>query len=313
MTFETHGEKTLQQAYEEYIRIKRVNNISKKTLQNYEAIYTYFTEYANTNTPCNEINHDTVVSYIEYLQKTRPKLSKISVNSYLRAIRTFLYFCMEQDYMSRFKITLIKTEKPLKEAYTEAELEKLLKKPDIKKCRFAEYRNWVMICYLLGTGNRRTTVCNLKIGDLDLETGEIKLKKVKNKKPYTIPISAFLEKILREYLVYRKGKDDDYLFCNVYGQKITEDGFNTCVQKYNASRGVLKFGIHLFRHTFAKKWILNGGDPFRLRVILGHSTMAMVNEYVNMYGSDLQKDFDIFSPLDNMECLKRNYRHIKMG
>jgi len=68
----------------------------------------------------------------------------------------------------------------------------------------------------------------------------------------------------------------------------------------------------LFRHTFAKKWILNKGDPFRLKTILGHSTMDMVNEYVAIFGKDLQRDFDIFNPLDNMECIKRSNGHIKI-
>jgi integrase/recombinase XerD len=188
---------------------------------------------------------------------------------------------MGQGYMRNFKIALINAEKPIKETYTEEELEKLLKKPDIKKCSFTEYRNWVTICYMLGTGNRRKTVCNLKIGDLDFDTNEIRLKKVKNKKPYTIPMSVFLAKVLREYLVYRKGTADDWLFCNAYGQQQTLEGFNTNIIKYNARRGVPKGGVHLFRHTFAKKWILNGGDPFRLKAILGHSSMAMVNEYVS--------------------------------
>jgi integrase/recombinase XerD len=140
---------------------------------------------------------------------------------------------MEQEYIRRFKISLISAQKPLKETYTNAELEKLLKKPNIKKCSFSEYRNWVLICYFLGTGNRRRTVCNLKISDLDFETHEIKLQAVKNKRPYTIPLSVFLEKALREYLTYRKGNPEDYLFCTAYGQQFTLDGLNTCIEKHD--------------------------------------------------------------------------------
>ncbi|MCL2718725.1 MAG: tyrosine-type recombinase/integrase [Lachnospiraceae bacterium] len=311
MKIESGTKRTLRQAYDEHIRIRKVNGVTDRTIHSYNQAFKYFTAYIDEDTACHEITHDTIIGYIEHVQKNC-NASNISINSYLRSIRTFLYYCMSQDYMSEFKIRQIKAEKPLKETYTEAELEKLLKKPNIKKCSFTEFRNWVMVCYLLGTGNRRTTVCNIKIGDLDFENDEIRLKKVKNKKPYTIPISPFLKKSLQEYLIHRKGTDDEYLFCSVYGGQLTADHFNTIIYKYNTSRGVIKTSLHLFRHTFAKTWILNGGDPFRLKTILGHNSMAMVNEYVNMYGSDLKKDFSKFNPLDNMECLKKSGTHIKM-
>ena len=80
-----------------------------------------------------------------------------------------------------------------------------------------------------------------------------------------------------------------------------KDSITTMLYRYNHARGVRKTSIHLFRHTFAKNWILNKGDPFRLKAILGHSTMAMVNVYVSMFGRDLHKDFDEFNPLEQSE------------
>ncbi|MDR1564271.1 MAG: tyrosine-type recombinase/integrase [Oscillospiraceae bacterium] len=312
MSLTTKNERTLKNSFEEFIRVKRLQNLAKRTVKNYEKSFRYFTEFIDENTLCSKITNNVILSYIENLQEMHKGISDISVNTYIRELRVFLYFCMERGYTQRFKISLVRAVKQPKETYADAELEKLLKKPTIKGSSFAEYRNWVLVCYLLGTANRRATVCNVKIGDIDFETHEIWLLEVKNKKPHSIPLSAFLEKTLREYLIYRKGTADDYLFCNVYGQKLTEDGLSTCIYKYNISRGVTKTGLHLFRHTFAKKWILNRGDPFRLKAILGHSTMAMVNEYVNMFGKDLQKDFDVFCPLDSMECIKRSNGHIKM-
>jgi len=309
---QANKEKTLKIAFDEFLRLKKVKRVSNETLRYYNECFRYFLEYLEDDVPSVEINQNTILGYLEYLQEKKAGVSDITVNTYLSGIRTILYFCMSQGYTSKFQISLIKAQKPLKETYSDAELEKLLKKPNIKNCSFSEYRNWVIICYLLGTGNRRLTVCNLKISDIDFEMHEVKLQVVKNKKPYKIPISPFLEKTLQEYLTYRKGNPDDYLFCTAYGRQLTPDGLNTCIQKYNISREVTKKGIHLFRHTFAKKWILNKGDPFRLQAILGHGTMDMVKEYVEMFGKDLQKDFEIFNPLDNMECVKKSNGHIKI-
>ena len=113
-----------------------------------------------------------------------------------------------------------------------------------------------------------------------------------------IPLSNKLNKILIEYIEYRGNKLDEYLFCSIYGNKLKSSSINSAIRKYNLSRGVKKTSIHIFRHTFAKKWILNGGDVFRLQKILGHQDMKMVKNYVNMFDTDLKKNFDQYSPLE---------------
>ena len=83
-----------------------------------------------------------------------------------------------------------------------------------KKCRFSEYRNWVFINYLIATGNRLSTVINIKIGDIDFDNDTIILKKTKNRNQQIIPIANSLKIVLLEYLKYRKGTSEDYLFCS---------------------------------------------------------------------------------------------------
>ena len=124
----------------------------------------------------------------------------------------------------------------------------------------------------------------------------------KQKKQYIIPISSGLKEVLQEYLRYRKGAADDFLFVTVYGEQFTKDTMGECLRLYNISRGVTKTGIHLFRHTFAKNWIMNGGDIFRLQKVLGHSTLDMVKQYVNLYSADLKRDYDQFSLFDRAKA-----------
>jgi len=213
---------------------------------------------------------------------------------------------MDEGYMERFPIRLLKKESKIKETYTDDELNLLLKKPDLKTCTFAEFRSWVMANYFLGTGNRLKTALNLKVGHIDFENNLIFMGKTKNGRQQLIPMSKKLSEVLREYSIYRKGDADDYLFCSSYGGQLTRDGLSTILRRYNLSRGVTKTSIHAYRHTFAKKWILNGGDIFRLQKILGHSSIDMVKNYVEMFSDDLQKDFDIFNPLDNLSQGKKN-------
>lgn len=83
------------------------------------------------------------------------------------------------------------------------------------------------------------------------------------------------------------------------GNKLTTNGLATAIKRYNKRRGVNKTSIHLYRHYFAKSWIVNGGDVFTLQRLLNHSDIKMTNEYVNLYAGDLKNMVDRFNPLSN--------------
>jgi len=292
------GDKKLKEGYERFYRTKEVMNSSKETLKFYEQCFSRFSAFFGEERNCNEIDNDTVTDYLIYLREQERKLAQKTIESYLRGLRAILYFFMENGYMESFHITLPKSDEVIKETYTESEVQKLVAKPNLKKSSFSELRNWAMVCYFLATGNRLGTVSNLKIGDIDFKNDEILIRKTKNRRQQLIPLSQGLKQVLSEYLQHRQGNDDDYLFCNAYGHQLTKDSMTSCISSYNHGRGVTKTSIHLFRHTFAKNWILNGGDIFRLQKILGHSTLDMVKQYVAMFGGDLKRDFERFSVLD---------------
>jgi len=192
------------------------------------------------------------------LRRRNGTLNNVSINTHLKNIRAFVNYCISLGYTEEFKIKLLRVEKTVKETYTDSELAILLQKPNLKKCNFTEYRNWVFINYLIATGNRVSTIINIKIGDIDFDNNTIILKKTKNKKQQIIPVSTSLKAVLQEYLKYRKGEHDDYLFCTATGTHLNRGTMKTAISNYNRARGVTKTSIHLFRHTFAKNWILNG-------------------------------------------------------
>ena len=64
------------------------------------------------------------------------------------------------------------------------------------------------------------------------------------------------------------------------------------IAHYNKSRGVNSVGVHKFRHTFAKQWIVNGGSVVTLSKILGHSNIGITDRYINMLVDDIKKNVD---------------------
>ncbi|MFC1892558.1 tyrosine-type recombinase/integrase [Chloroflexota bacterium] len=64
--------------------------------------------------------------------------------------------------------------------------------------------------------------------------------------------------------------------------------------------GVTRLHAHLCRHTFATRFLINGGDVFTLQQILGHSTLEMVRHYVNLAANHIAMQHQRFSPLDRL-------------
>lgn len=71
--------------------------------------------------------------------------------------------------------------------------------------------------------------------------------------------------------------------------------------------GIERTGVHRFRHTFAKKWVTMGGSVVTLQKILGHSSLDITENYLNILTTDLKKDMD---EINIIRSLKQE--HIKM-
>ncbi|WP_077533465.1 tyrosine-type recombinase/integrase [Massiliimalia massiliensis] len=229
--------------------------------------------------------------YRNYLKDVR-KLSEQTILKEFRGFRAINYFAMENGWIERRKINIKDVEPPIKNTYTQDEIARLIVKPDIDD--FSKYRSWVMVCLFLATGMRVTSAISLKVSDIDLEEGYANVNVVKNRSPIRISLVKSIIPKLEEYIREWRSDDrgvplyDEYLFCNPYGQKLTRDAASKVIASYNRSRGVGKTSIHLFRHTFAKNWILDGGDIATLQKMLGQKSLKMVTRYANLYATDIK-------------------------
>ena len=205
-------------------------------------------------------------------------------------------------------MTAIKTDSSHVETYSDEELTKLLQKPNMKTCKFVEYQSWVMTNLLFSTGIRQRSLIHLKVEDIDFDNRMLNVRMTKNRKVLLVPISNTLASILREFLRHRQHKDSgDWLFCNVFGKQLVKSTCYNMLYQYNKGRGIQTTGIHRYRHTFAKQWIVNGGNVVSLSRLLGHSSLSITQNYVNLLTSDLSKQVDEINILD-----KFSSRRIKM-
>lgn len=123
----------------------------------------------------------------------------------------------------------------------------------------------------------------------------------KNKQPQMIPISSSLELILREYLKFRGGEPNDYLFPTRNNKKLSERGLYTAISNFNLKRDVSKTSCQLFRPTFARKYLKNGGFIQNLQTLMGHSRIEVTRGYLDPSLDDLKENYDSLNPLDKLK------------
>ncbi len=83
-------------------------------------------------------------------------LATNSISSYVRVFKTFMNWSRQQGYTT-LTVPNYKQVETVKETYTDEELLLLLEKPKANGT-FCEYRNWVIVNFLLNSGCRASTV-----------------------------------------------------------------------------------------------------------------------------------------------------------
>lgn len=307
----------LGQAFAQFKEEKEAAGIAPKTIINYEQSYEYFLEFeldGDDTIPVEEVGKIYVEQWKASMLEDGKR--KSTINHYLRDVRAFLYWCMdeEREYLPPYKIALIKGQEELPKGYEPKEVETLLQEPTgLTSAYWVEWRTWAIINWIVATGNRCATICNVRIGDINFANKEVVLTHTKSKKAQKIPLSSSLIHILNKYIrLCRKGASHkDWLFPNVGNEQLSYSALYNSFRDYCLARGVEKTSPHSLRHFFATESVRSGVRGEHLQKILGHSTYTMTQRYISLVDEDLKRGFDETNPLEKMK--KGSSRTKKVG
>jgi integrase/recombinase XerD len=112
--------KTMEEAFAEFIRYCNVKNLSEHTFIFYENCYKSFIKHYLATCDVKNISINTIYEYI--IKQQAGNITANAINSNLRGVRAFLYYCMKIGYLQKFNIELIKAEKKIKQVYTGQEI-----------------------------------------------------------------------------------------------------------------------------------------------------------------------------------------------
>ena len=297
----------LNSLFEEFILERRTIGREEKTLRGYRDSFKKFMDYFGDE--AEETGNIVGSMFIRWTAAMRDDgLRTASINSNLANMRAFMYWCMddERKYIERFRIKLIKQQETRLKDYTPEEVQILIKKPDRSEKNFNIWRSWAMSCFAIGTGARVGTMADIRMEDIDLKNATVIYRHMKTKQLGKANLPPQLVKCLSEYIDrWRYNADSlDCLFCNSDGEPATVGTLRQGYARYTQKRGINKTNIHGLRHTFAREWILNGGNIVQLSKILGHKSIIISDHYVDIYATMAKDRFIEHNPLERMTKIR---------
>lgn len=305
----------------EYLEAKRLQRRSERTIKSYEQTLRHFEKFCIENDFKGD-EDDCFKRYIEYMTFEKTKwddhptnhseqkgVSARSVNNIIRNVRVFYNWAMEESLIDHNPAANVKyqtEEEESFEVFTDEEIKAILNAPN--KRTYTGFRDYVMMLVMIDTGLRVGELTSLKRGNFDLLYQQIVLPAeiTKTKKARVLPISKTTADALRElfdYVGISDHENDEYVFLTQYGERYYGDTFTKMLKKYAKRCGYpikARVSPHTFRHYFAVKFLRNGGDPFALMKILGHTDMQMTERYVRYAKSEVKEIHEKASPVESI-------------
>jgi integrase/recombinase XerD len=226
-----------------------------------------------------------------------------TVNMRLRTLRQFFAFLAGEGYLAEnpaARVQRLKAAETLITAMNKDQVRQLLAVPDRKT--FTGLRDYTMMVLMLDTGLRLSEVSGLRTGDINFKEGIIKVMG-KGARERAVPLQAKLKKTMKEYLAHRGSEPDhDFIFVTIDNGPMKNRSIQERLEIISRKAGVngVQTSSHIWRHTFARFYVMNGGDPFSLKRILGHRSWEMVHHYVNLFGTEISSQHKKASPLENL-------------
>ena len=301
----------------------RAEGKSPKTISWYSANLRHFHSYLKSRQITDEIDSiDTRLlrEYVLYLFKRtsyqdhpytptkNTPLSTATIHGHVRTLRAFFGWLTKEEFIHQNPATGLKPPKLDHKVITilsDEEIRTIIS--TFNPQHPSDARNQAILMMLLDAGLRIGEIVRLKMDDLHLDEGIIKVLG-KGRKERFVPIGSSSQRVLQRYLFrYRPRQADsqnEYVFLSTGGKPLTENSLKLMFARLGRRSGVKRLHAHLCRHTFATKFLINGGDVFTLQQILGHSTLEMVRHYVNLASNHVALQHRRFSPLDRLNLRK---------
>lgn len=291
------SEKKEEELYKAFLRDCYIRNLRPATLNYYE----------NELMAAKKLLSKPLISWTpndveEFILKSKEFMSITSINTRLRALRSFFNFAYKKKFIKKNPmkdIKLLRDRQKLIETLNNEEIENLIKTIRKKKT-FVSFRDEVILLVFLDTGVRLSELVGIEVDDV--QGNKVIIRKTKNLFERTVYLSDITQQQIERYIKLRGKVETNKLFISQDNKELNRHSIQTRFQKYGKEAKISKrVSPHTFRHTMAKRMIMSGVDAFSLMTMLGHSDMTITKRYVNLWGTDIEKKHKQYGALKGLK------------
>lgn len=289
----------LHQQFETYL--VDTKGVSDNTLESYMRDIRQYDSYLKTigiDSPA-DATADTFTKYIDTLG--RAGRSNATMTRVVASVRCYYIFLNTIGVVSGNPVNGVKldrAEKKLPEIMTGKEVDLLLSQAvntDPKGCR-----DKAMLELLYATGIRVSELIGLNIDDVNLDIGILHCSGSKNDRVipiYPTAVAAIHDYINRVRSVTLLDRDEQALFVNMNGTRMTRQGFWKIIKQYAKQAGIKKdITPHTLRHSFAAHLLENGAQLKDIQEMLGHSDISSTQVYAHIMKDKYSNVYNKFHP-----------------
>lgn len=203
------------------------------------------------------------------------KLSVETIRGYGRTLKRFFNWLVEEDYLDASPMRHVRLPRRPKH------LPKDISRQDIQSLLQVAItpRDKAIILFLCTTGVRASELCTLTIDRVDLDERVALVRGKRDKERYVF-FDQRTSDAIRAWLKERQETTEPYLFTTYPGKELKVSGLRQILRRLVERSNITNpVSAHRFRHAFAKRWMMNGGDEFSLATILGHEDIATTRIY----------------------------------
>lgn len=280
-----------------YLEKKR--KLSGNTLLSYKHdLYEYYEYLSSNKVAITRAGKNTITTYLSLMQRNGK--SATTVARALASVRGMYKYLNVTERMKRNPtdgIVTPKSERKLPEILTVKEVDRLLSGPTGEN--FKSLRDKAMLELLYATGIRASELTELKNDNLELDKEIVRCEGADRR---VLPFGILAKTAIAKYLEispFHNGTKEQstYLFVNVYGKKLTRQGFWKIIKQYKKSAGIEKeINPKILRTSFAAHLLENGADVKSLQEFMGHSSVASTQFYENLKSSKLREVYAKYHP-----------------
>ena len=286
-------------AFLSYIRVEK--GLAKNTLDAYRRDLMRFGEFAaHRGLSTAKVSRSDNVDFLSTLYGRG--LDSRSVARYLVSLRHFFRFALAEGFVAEDPAESIESPKfrnSLPDFLSVEEVERLLAQPDASTA--AGLRDKAMIELLYSTGLRVTELCNLRSGDLRVDSGCLRCVG-KGDKERLVPVGRRAVGVVERYLeesrpkLLRKGSSP-YLFISNRGRRVNRHVFWRTLAAYGRRAALRKpLTPHMLRHSFATHLLDGGADLRAVQMMLGHSDISTTQIYTHVVEERLKQVYRAHHP-----------------